>query len=82
MNSQQPGHNPFIKQPEPRLLTLRSPAPFPLRAPRVWREWVLKLLPHELHQLFFVSGSPWEELRRILPLLPVRGDPGAFDGPV
>ena len=59
-----------------------SPAPFPLAAPRDWSEWVLNPLPQELHQLFFVAWSAWEELRSNLPVLLVRGDPGALGGPV
>lgn len=35
----------------------------------------------ELHWLFLVAGTPWEELRSNLPLRLVRGDPAACDRP-
>ena len=68
-------------QRSPGFSTLCSPAPFPLPVPRVWTEWVLNPLPQELNQLF-VAWTAWEELRSNLPLLLVRGDSGALDGPV
>lgn len=82
MNSQQPRHNRFIHAAGAAASHSSQPGSQRLEGGRVLN----LLLPPpprrpELHWLFLVAGTPWEELRSNLPLRLVRGDPAACDRP-